>query len=1062
MLDNMKLGLRATVLRMDAFVRSCLKGGVLGLCVMTLPAVRAAGDAPGLVKESGLSGGIIVVLDCDDGNFLADLAIDSHFLVQGLSANEADVEDIRGTIRARGLYGQVSCVHYNGTELPYVDRLINLVLSTENTKVPPEEQMRVIAPGNTLMVNIGNEWKETVKPAPAGMDEWNQFLHGADNNGVSLDDVGPPQRLRWHDAPQFGRSKALSPSVTNMVSASGRIFTIEDRATTEDVNAPVEYFLVARDAFNGIQLWKQPMKRWSNWQTNSIKSISTQQQRSLAAIGKRVYCCAEFGGPVIVFTAQTGEPIKVFEQTEETREFTIENNVLYGIRGTPYAMEGNGSVTEVELYALNLKTGLLNWTEKVATEYIGGTLAVKGTRLVYCAADRLTCLRMADAEVVWTQSLQEDVENLIRSSRKPRIRGKPQRSQPASSFRFTHNEHPTVVLTGDMVFVGLGDVIIAKDLRAGKTAWKTSLGKNYKKSPDLFVARGLVWGKNLKGHDPKTGTAVIQLTQEVTGPMSHDRCYRNRITHRYYLNSASGGTDFLRLDGKVEYPNPWVRSTCGLAVMPANDMIYTAPWVCQCAIGAMIPGFNAMYNGVGNSDERFSVNLAPRLVKGPAFGYPGGAATTPSDWPTYRCSSTRGGVTTADAPKQLARKWKVTVGPTLTAPVVNGNAVYVASRDTHTLHALDRSSGRRFWSFTAAGRIDSPPTYYRGLLVFGSRCGWVYCLRALDGQLVWKFNGLPNPSLICDGGQLESAWPVNGSVMVYQKTFYFAAGRSSFLDGGIAVFGLDPLSGRMKHSRIMQGPYRDNSRNFPIQAPGQFQLEGFRSGIFSSVNNTLFIRQQAFKPDLTPVKLGDLKTYHLMASAGFLDAFPQHRTYWTVDLNFRYGGPTGKFGAGPAGDVIAFDGTRFYEIRGYPPGRNLVGRGRGMNPVSTYSVFSGSMTGKNEKGAWTGSRRTIPAAGSWKKHWSVSTPFAGHAIAASPTTVLAAGVPLLEEYSKDDTNASYAGRRGGVALLLDAATGEKLQELRLAVAPAWDGIAIAHNHYFICLKDGSLICFSGK
>ena len=111
------------------------------------------------------------------------------------------------------------------------------------------------------------------------MDEWNQFLHGADNNGVSLDDVGPPQRLRWHDAPDYGRSKALSPSVTSMVSANGLMFTIEDRATTEDVNAPVEYYLVARDAFNGIQLWKRPMKQWDKWQTNSIKSISTQQQR---------------------------------------------------------------------------------------------------------------------------------------------------------------------------------------------------------------------------------------------------------------------------------------------------------------------------------------------------------------------------------------------------------------------------------------------------------------------------------------------------------------------------------------------------------------------------------------------------------------------------------------------------------------------------------------------------------------------------------------------------------------------------------------------------------------
>ena len=71
-----------------------------------------------------------------------------------------------------------------------------------------------------------------------------------------------------------------------MVSADGVLFTIEDRATTEDINAPVDYHLVARDGFNGIELWKRPMKQWSKWQTGSIKSIPTQQQRCLAAVGR--------------------------------------------------------------------------------------------------------------------------------------------------------------------------------------------------------------------------------------------------------------------------------------------------------------------------------------------------------------------------------------------------------------------------------------------------------------------------------------------------------------------------------------------------------------------------------------------------------------------------------------------------------------------------------------------------------------------------------------------------------------------------------------------------------
>ena len=69
---------------------------------------------------------------------------------------------------------------------------------------------------------------------------------------------------------------------------------------------------------------------------------------------------------------------------------------------------------------------------------------------------------------------------------------------------------------------------------------------------------------------------------------------------------------------------------------------------------------------------------------------------------------------------------------------------------------------------------------------------------------------------------------------------------------------------------------------------------------------------------------------------------------------------------------------------------------------------------------------------------------------------------MLKGYSQEDTDASYAGEKGGIAWLLDVNDGHKLQELRFAAAPVWDGIAIAHNNYFICLRDGSVVCLSGK
>ncbi len=96
--------------------------------------------------------------------------------------------------------------------------------------------------------------------------------------------------------------------------------------------------LVARDGFNGVELWKRPMSQWSEWQTGSIKSIPTQQQRCLAAVGRTVYVCSGFGGSVMAFAIRTGAPKQVYEQSNGTTEFAIVGNVLYAMvvyRGRP-------------------------------------------------------------------------------------------------------------------------------------------------------------------------------------------------------------------------------------------------------------------------------------------------------------------------------------------------------------------------------------------------------------------------------------------------------------------------------------------------------------------------------------------------------------------------------------------------------------------------------------------------------------------------------------------------------------------------------------------------------
>jgi len=85
-------------------------------------------------------------------------------------------------------------------------------------------------------------------------------------------------------------------------------------------------------------------------------------------------------------------------------------------------------------------------------------------------------------------------------------------------------------------------------------------------------------------------------------------------------------------------------------------------------------------------------------------------------------------------------------------------------------------SGTKLWSYTAGARVDSPPAIYKGRVLFGSADGWVYCLRAANGALAWRFRAAPHDLRLMSYEQLESVWPVSGSVLIQDGVAYVLAG----------------------------------------------------------------------------------------------------------------------------------------------------------------------------------------------------------------------------------------------------------------------------------------------
>jgi outer membrane protein assembly factor BamB len=242
--------------------------------------------------------------------------------------------------------------------------------------------------------------------------------------------------------------------------------------------------------------------------------------------------------------------------------------------------------------------------------------------------------------------------------------------------------------------------------------------------------------------------------------------------------------------------------------MPANGLLYVTPDSCACNMKTKLAGFWALAPaaaaeraGASGATGSLSASAAGdnRLERGPAFTEipnPPPPIPNSSNWPVYRHDFARSGMTKANVPAAIKPAWRARIGGRPSGVTAAGGRVFVASVDTHTVYALDQQSGETVWTFTTGARVDTPPTIYRGMALFGSADGWVYALRATDGQLAWRFRAAPEDRRTFVNGQLESVWPVHGSVLVHRDKVVVTAGRSSYLDGGIRLYVLDPTTGR--------------------------------------------------------------------------------------------------------------------------------------------------------------------------------------------------------------------------------------------------------------------------
>ncbi|MBS3771775.1 MAG: PQQ-binding-like beta-propeller repeat protein, partial [Bacteroidales bacterium] len=797
---------------------------------------RFTREARQILQETEVEGGLIVHLGFENSKVTAAFHAGDRYLVHGITPDKSKAKKAREYMYEQGIYGNVSVEHRNKETLPYTDNLVNLIVAEDTGNISMDEMMRVLAPEGVAFIRQENVWTKQVKPRPEEIDEWTHYLHGPDNNAVADDAaVGPPKHLQWEAGPEFLRSHEHLSSISAMVSSGGRIFTILDRGPTSFVAAPTQWQLEARDAFNGVLLWEKPIENWED-HLRGFRSGPPELQRRLVADGNRVYVTLGYNQPVTALNAATGEVERTYSGTKGTLEILYKNGTLYLVTGErpslkpqKYSPDSVDAFSDVflgtlrgtprahnkSLMAVDAGSGELLWEKDDPTtgEIMPTTTCVGDGRVFFENSGHVVSLDAKSGKTIWKS--RRPIQRMRLGWSTPTLvyhngvvysaDRESERENKDSTVRWIPSSRGGIAPEGRL---------IAFSAENGDRLWSCPAREGYNAPVDVFLTGGHLWTGDLvqagdsgitKGRNPQTGEIEVTRPEDqefYTPGMPHHRCYRNKATSKYLITGRAG-TEFIDIESGEAIPNHWFRGTCSYGIMPCNGLVYSPTHPCACFMRAKINGFNALARSVQGPASKG--NEADRLQKGPAYQeiQINEKDEASEGWPTYRHDAKRSGRTETTIPENLTQDWKAGPGGKLTAPVIAGGRLFVASTDRHAVYGLDARNGEELWKFTAGGRIDSPPTVYQGVVLFGSADGKVYCLRASDGEMVWRFRAAPVDRRIVSHGQLESAWPVHGSVLVENGSVYFAAGRSSFLDGGIYLYRLDPQTGKILTHKII-------------------------------------------------------------------------------------------------------------------------------------------------------------------------------------------------------------------------------------------------------------------
>jgi outer membrane protein assembly factor BamB len=745
-----------------------LPGGWLVPLFALLPGSAPQEPPGGLPEPSRIRGGLAVLAGPADPRSVAAFAREAPFLLHWLAPAEAVGPAREAFLRDR-LHGKITVESCKGPGLPFADELVSLLLLADPALVPPGEARRATRPGGEIWTLKNGRWTMEARPRPPEIDEWTHWRHGPDRNPVSKDRrVEIPRRIQWLSL-QGKEGK-------DMVSAGGRNFY------------SLGGVLSARDAFNGVPLW----------------SRKVDPKCPPIASGETLW--AVLGRELVALDAATGKERRALPEAGLPRLLAL----LPDARDLEGALLAAG---EGSLRLVAAGDGKLLWSLDAplprAVSAAGGRVFLVRGELEGAEESSVLALDQATGAVLWERKGLSWARFCFRSCTANGIVAfeTGRYAAPKNVLLIPKNEAP------GLHFLSAADGRTLKDL-----AYKPAM-RHDENVRVFFVGDRIAFHRMERDQNASSLVVYRDLDREpevfpaLPPSKQYFYCYPPTATERFFIYGQLSFTDW---ETRRHEANPITRGSCGAwseGVIPANGLVYVFPKSCNCF--SMLSGLGALAPA-----DRGLPAPSREFERGPAFG----ASSPPreGDWTHYRGDEHRTGSSPDPVPADAAVLWSAEVPPPepgallqdewkeypfsagpLTPPVAAEGFVVVAQPHAQRVLAFDAATGKPRWSFVADGRVDSPPTLWEGLCLFGTRGGRITALRASDGALAWRLRVAPAERRIVHFGQVESPWPVPGSVLVSGGTAYFGAGIHPLADGGVRAFAVDARTGEVRWEKTL-------------------------------------------------------------------------------------------------------------------------------------------------------------------------------------------------------------------------------------------------------------------